>query len=253
MAVDIRAGSVVKTADPASTQRECIALTHLGPGVVDVLEYGEGVLSLERIRPGHALRESIRNDDDVHEIIGRLILELQEIQPSGSLRPVELPLLAEVLTPLHRMSNGRLPDHLTQRALAMGRELATDDTVVPLVVHGDLHAGNILWDSGRERWRVIDPHGWVGDPVFEAVVSLCEPQGLGVIGDARGCDPVPLVARLNRRLSILCEITGFERERLESWAFVGAVIAEARMLVHHDLVHGAPLALAEGLLDRGAR
>jgi hypothetical protein len=25
------------------------------------------------------------------------------------------------------------------------------------------------------------------------------------------------------------------------------------MLVHHDLVHGAPLALAEGLLDRGAR
>ncbi len=257
VAIDIQPSLVVKTSPPASAQREFTALTQLGPGMVEVLEHGDGVLYLERINPGRSLDSSIDSDDVVHETIGHLIVEMQshQLHYRDQCEPmsVDLPKLAQVLAPLQEVTDERLPVDLVRRALALGRELTAGPAARHLVIHGDLHAGNILWDANRQRWRVIDPHGWVGDPVFEAVVSLCEPQGLGVEGDARGSDPVPLVARLRRRLSILCEITGFDRDRLESWAFVGAVIAEARMLVHHNLVHGAPLALAQGLLDRDTR
>jgi streptomycin 6-kinase len=255
MAIDIQPNMVVKTSHPTSALREFTALTRLGPGMVEVLKHGDGVLYLERINPGRSLDSSIDSDDVVHETIGHLIVEMQshQLQHRDQCEPtsVDLPKLAQVLVPLQEVNDERLPAYLVRRALALGRELTAGPAARHLVVHGDLHAGNILWDAGRDRWRIIDPHGWVGDPVFEAVVALCAPQGLGIDGDARGSDPAPLVARLNRRVSILCDVTGFDRYRLEAWAFVGAVIAEARMLAQHDLVHGAPLALAEGLHDQG--
>ena len=36
-----------------------------------------------------------------------------------------------------------------------------------------------------------------------------------------------------------------------AWGLVGCVIAELWMLESHDLVHGAPLAVAQVLLDQG--
>jgi hypothetical protein len=39
--------------------------------------------------------------------------------------------------------------------------------------------------------------------------------------------------------------------RLRAWGFVGCVIAELWMIESHDLVHGAPLAVAEALLEQG--
>jgi hypothetical protein len=69
------------------------------------------------------------------------------------------------------------------------------------------------------------------------------------VTDARGMPGAPLVRRTRRRIEIIAEVTGENPERLLAWSLVGAVIAEARMLVEHDLVHGAPLALAQELLD----
>jgi len=245
----------MKTTDSRTSQREFCALKHLGPGMVTVVDHlpDEGTLFLELVEPGYDLGFIASTDDDLAiEILAQLIVEMQSLQTVEEVGYAQtiLPHLREVMAPLRRIRDDRLPSGFTQRALAMGKELVAEESSSTLVLHGDLHPGNVLWDAGSRRWRVIDPHGWVGDQVFEAVVSLCVPGGLGVLGDARGCDPVSIIRRLDRRISIICEMTGFDRDRLNAWTFVGAVIAEARMLEHHNLVHGAALALAEGLHDR---
>lgn len=244
-----------KTTDSRTSQREFCALTHLGPGMVTVVSHlpDEGTLFLEFVEPGYDLGFIANTDDDLAiEIIAQLIVEMQSTQTTEDVgyAQIILPHLREILAPLVRIRDGRLPSGISHRALALGRELVSEESSSTLILHGDLHPGNVLWDERSTRWRVIDPHGWVGDQVFEAVVSLCVPGGLGVPGDARGSDPVPIIRQLDRRISLICEITGFDRDRLTAWTFVGAALAEARMIEHHNLVHGAALALAEGLHDR---
>ncbi|KJS51935.1 kinase, partial [Streptomyces rubellomurinus subsp. indigoferus] len=39
------------------------------------------------------------------------------------------------------------------------------------LVHGDLHARNIL-RSDREPWLAVDPKGYVGDPAYDAGTLL---------------------------------------------------------------------------------
>jgi hypothetical protein len=58
-----------------------------------------------------------------------------------------------------------------------------------------------------------------------------------------------LAARARRRAAIYDEVTGYDEERLRAWGLVGCVIAELWMIESHDLVHGAPLAVAEVLLS----
>jgi streptomycin 6-kinase len=36
------------------------------------------------------------------------------------------------------------------------------------LLHGDLHHENIIFDSGHDRWRIIDPKGVIGPKVMEA-------------------------------------------------------------------------------------
>jgi streptomycin 6-kinase len=121
--------------------------------------------------------------------------------------------------------------------------------VVPVVLHGDLQHFNVL-NSG-EGWRAIDPHGWFGDPAFEAAALVANPRGLVEGGDARGMDGRDLASRARRRTGIYAEATGYDVDRLRAWGFVGCVIAELWMIESHDLVHGAPLAVAETLLEQG--
>lgn len=60
-------------------------------------------------------------------------------------------------------------------AAAIARELLAAQTdVMPL--HGDLHHENILADD-KGRWRAIDPHGLIGDPVYDAANFFGNPLG----------------------------------------------------------------------------
>lgn len=85
-------------------------------------------------------------------------------------------------------------------AAAVARDLLAQQTdVIPL--HGDLHHENILAD-GAGNWRAIDPHGLIGDPVYDAANFFGNPIGrpditcdesrirllASVIAPALGCD-----------------------------------------------------------------
>ena len=60
-------------------------------------------------------------------------------------------------------------------AAAVARSLLAEQTdVMPL--HGDLHHENILCDEAGQ-WRAIDPHGLIGDPVYDAANFFGNPVG----------------------------------------------------------------------------
>ncbi len=74
--------------------------------------------------------------------------------------------------------------HLFAEADALGRfhrrgaDVAAallDDPRDPVVLHGDLHHGNVL-DFGERGWLAIDPKGLLGEAAFDYCNLLCNPS-----------------------------------------------------------------------------
>ena len=90
-------------------------------------------------------------------------------------------------------------------AASVARTLV-DDQREPVVLHGDVHHGNVL-DFGVDGWRAIDPKHVTGDRAFDFANILCNP----------GSRVALVPGRLERRLTVICEQTGIERERMAAW------------------------------------
>ncbi|NEN07955.1 APH(6) family putative aminoglycoside O-phosphotransferase [Diaminobutyricibacter tongyongensis] len=90
-------------------------------------------------------------------------------------------------------------------AASVARDLIGDQRE-QVVLHGDVHHGNVL-DFGADGWAAIDPKHVTGDRAFDFANIFCNP-------DAR----IALApGRLERQLAIVCEQTGIERERMTAW------------------------------------
>ena len=238
---------VVKAGDADERHREALALGAFGAGATEVLARDQdlGLLVTRRFLPGDDIRPLARRDDDAAtRAIALLAAEIHRYQ-----RPVHgLPALEEIGAAFDAASDSRLPAPTVDAAKGLFADLVADNTAM-VVLHGDLQHFNVLNAGGS--WRVIDPHGWVGDPAFEAAALLANPRGLVEGGDARGMDGHELAVKARRRAEVYAEATGYDVDRLRAWGFVGCVIAELWMIESHDLVHGAPLAVAEALLVQG--
>lgn len=238
---------VVKAGDPGERQREARALAAFGTGATSVVSHDRdlGLLVTRRVLPGDDIRPLARRDDDAAtREIALLAASLHREQASVD----DLPSLREIGEAFAAPDDVRLPRRIVESARALFGELMGDPGPA-VVLHGDLQHFNVLHSGGD--WLAIDPHGWVGDPAFEAAALLANPRGLVEGGDARGMDGRQLAARSRRRAAIYAEVTGGDAHRIRVWGFVGCVIAELWMIESHDLVHGAPLAVAEALLDEG--
>ena len=236
---------VVKAGDPVARAREASALRAFGSGAAGVVEFdaGLGLLVTERILPGDDIRPLARNDDDEAT---RQVAEVARNLRAQQAATHGLPPLAMIGEAFDGPRDERLPDEVRHRAHAVFCELI-DDAAPGVVLHGDLHHMNVL--RSHDGWRAIDPHGWFGDPAFEPAALLANPRGLVEGGDARGMDGRDLAARSRRRSEIYAETAGLDLGRVQAWGFVGCVIAELWMLESHDLIHGAPLAVAEAMLE----
>ncbi|MFF2231205.1 aminoglycoside phosphotransferase family protein [Streptomyces anulatus] len=107
------------------------------------------------------------------------------------------------------------------------RLLDTEATTV--LLHGDLHLGNVL-DGGVERGLMaIDPKACVGDPCFDAVDYVV--AGAGLEGIETRCEHV----------AVAC---GFDGDRLRAWS---QVIAPFAAIAH--LGSGGEGPLIDELLD----
>jgi streptomycin 6-kinase len=106
-----------------------------------------------------------------------------------------------------------LPGHAVDAAVATVHDLGYAQP--DLMVHGDLHAANIL-RADREPWLVVDPKGYAGDPGYDAAMVIKSHPLLHLAaGDLRKA--------LHRRLAIFADAAEFDRERARRWAQFHAV------------------------------
>jgi streptomycin 6-kinase len=120
-----------------------------------------------------------------------------------------------------------------ERGRALAVELATDASAGAVLLHGDLHPGNLL-DGGPERGLVaIDPRPCVGDPAFDAIDFVFWATD----------DPSTWAARETELAGRL----GCDRDRLHGWG-----VAFAALLAAGETARGSDPAHAQALLALAA-
>ena len=189
-----------------------------GRPMVRVLEAArdDRVVLMERVVPGETLWEA--PIDDALIAVASVMTKLRAVPPTGHSFPDA------------RSYHRAWPNHLRLYGGAgpidadlfeIGERLfieLCDSSADPVVLHGDLHYGNVL-SSDREGWLAIDPKGVSGEPCYE-VGDLFRNRVDELHGSS---DPVDA---MRRRVETVADLTGFDRERVRLWALAQAVLSE---------------------------
>nr|WSW65759.1 aminoglycoside phosphotransferase family protein [Streptomyces sp. NBC_00995] len=169
---------------------------------------------LERVGPS-TLAE-VEDGDEVVTVAGRLNRRLAIPAPPG------LPRLREQADAWEEQLckdadelTHALPRQVLDAAVATVRELGRSQP--DTLIHGDLHARNIL-RAGRERWLAVDPKGDVGDPAYDGG-TLLKSRALPLLEADDLCKAV------HRVLDVFSETAELDRERVRRWAQFHAVQA----------------------------
>lgn len=234
---------------PKDLVGEIRALRHFdGHGICQLLRADEqrGAMLLERLMPGMTLRE-LPDDDEATQIAATVMQHLWTA-PDGTGGLIRVEDWEKGFSRLRKRfggGTGSLPADFVAEAEAIYRDLLADPAGEPAVLHGDLHHENIL-SAQRQPWLAIDPKGVIGEPAYE-VGALIR-------------NPIPEVAswpdleqRLDRRLSILAEQLGMDRERLRLWSFAQAMLAAWWDIEDNTETEAVHLCIAEALHDLNPR
>ncbi len=162
-----------------------------------------GAMLLERCVPGTHLRV-LRPELEQDVVIAALLHRLWR-SPVGQhpFRPLSA-LTAYWSEETVRSSTQWSDAGMVRDGLSLFRELPRTAHESALLAT-DLHAGNVL-QAQRQRWLVIDPKPFVGDPAFDATQHL-----LNCIGRLRA-EPLSRI----RRFAELLEV---DSERVRMWMF----------------------------------
>ncbi|HYU50184.1 MAG TPA: aminoglycoside phosphotransferase family protein [Candidatus Limnocylindria bacterium] len=211
--------AVLKVSFPEpESEHEAAALAAWGGrGAVRLLAHDpeRRALLIERCSPGDQLWAE-EDDDAVSAaaaaVMSRLWRRAPENHPFRLLADqaarwaVELPAR---WAGLGRPFEQRLLDEAVAACLELGGTQGE-----PVVLHQDLHAGNIL-RAQREPWLAIDPKPLVGERPFDAAALLRDRLSGLAKPDAR--------AVVRRRLDILVERLGLDRDRTRRWGLAHAL------------------------------
>jgi streptomycin 6-kinase len=179
-----------------------------GQGAARVLELEREALLMERATGPKSLAAMVRdgNDDLATRILCSVAAELHA--------PREEP--PQTWIPLSRWFGALWPmaerhRSLLEEAAATAKELLADQRDV-VVLHGDIHHGNVL-DFGPRGWLAIDPKGLIGERTFDFVNLLRNPETNVALAPGR----------FARQASVIADAVGLDRTRLLKWtvAFTG--------------------------------
>jgi streptomycin 6-kinase len=141
-----------------------------GNGAVRVLRFADGATLLERAKPGTHL--SRIGDEEATRTLCEVIDQLH-----SNKNLLELPNIAKLqqgFTTYLAGENKQIPFELVAHANATYVNLLNSQDN-PIVLHGDLHHDNVLFDQKR-GWLAIDPKGYIGEPTFEVGAMLRNPK-----------------------------------------------------------------------------
>jgi streptomycin 6-kinase len=187
-----------------------------GRGAVHLHERDDGRFAMLLERAQTATLLGLGDGDEAAAVAGRLCRRL------AIPAPPDLPRLSELAGTWEEGSLADaaelahpLPRSVVDAAVATVRDLGRRQP--ELLIHGDLHVANVL-RADREPWLVVDPKGCVGDPAYDAGMTIkWRPLLLLPASDLRKV--------LHRLLAIFAEAAELDRERARLWAQFHAVRA----------------------------
>lgn len=189
-----------------------------GRGIVRLLEADRelGLMLLERLTPGNALLDE-RDERRAVSIAATVMRELRRPAPPAH----RFPSVADWGRGFARLreqfdgGTGPFAEHTIDAASHLFDDLLAS-MEEPVLLHGDLHHGNIV--AGRGGWLAIDPKGVIGEPAYEIGAYLRNPLPRLL------AEPHPervLAARIDQ----FTEELGLDRARIAGWAFAQAVLS----------------------------
>lgn len=210
-----------------------------GEGAVQLLEADESryMFLLERVNPGVMLA-TLEDDEQATHIAADVMLKLWRPLPlESSGLPLDMQkhtltgTRASALQNLIKLSDwfdgfkrlraqydggtGPLDKRLVEKAEGIARDFFAED-YTPTLIHGDFHHYNIL--SSTHGWLVIDPKGVIGPAAYEVGPFLLNPW-VKPFNESR------FKVQTKKRIDIISERLGFERERIRNWGFAHAVLS----------------------------
>lgn len=169
---------------------------------------------MECCQPGSSLQElSVADDKQATRVLGQMIKNLHQCKVID----LSFKHLSELIPDLSALAGSEVDAALLAKAQGLFVEL-TANRNQDVLLHGDLHHDNILC-SGNE-WKVIDPHGYMGDPVAETGVMIYNP----LESFPSKCSVQQVI---DYRLRILSEQTGYDPKRIKAWFFCMTMLSAA--------------------------
>jgi streptomycin 6-kinase len=203
-----------------------------GDGAAQVLAHDRDAILLERATGGTSLADLARNehDDEATRIICAVAGKLHTPRNNPPRGVIPLAQWFSDLEPASAQYGGILR---LAAATARGLLSAPRDSVV---LHGDIHHGNIL-DFGPRGWLAIDPKGLIGERGFDYANVFCNPDN----------ETATAPGRVGRQVDVVAESAGLERRRLLQW-----IVAWAGLSAVWSLHDGLPSYTALGVLEFAA-
>ncbi len=187
----------------------------------------KGFLLLERLQPGTMLAE-MEDDEEATRIAAEVMKRVWRAgfdtpsagasgySTSGS-KFIFLSDWFDGLKRLRKMFDGKtgpLDAKLVERVERSTKDFFAENHQ-PVLLHGDFHHYNVL--SSERGWLAIDPKGVIGPACYEVGPLMLNPWGTLM-------DRVsPKLVK--KRVDILHEFLGFERERILEWSLAHAVLS----------------------------
>ncbi|MDX1888828.1 aminoglycoside phosphotransferase family protein [Mycolicibacterium sp. 050158] len=171
---------------------------------------------LERLRP-RSLHDIA--DDEACRVIGDLVRRLH-VPALPQLRSLtaDLDPWARRFDDLPR--SAALPRRLIEQAVASTRDLAAQSANAEVLLHGDLHYGNVL-EGSREPWLAISPRPVNGDPHAELASMLW--RRWNDFGEH-------VRDGVRTRFHLLVDACGLDEDLARAWTFVRVIDAASRAL-----------------------
>lgn len=234
---------VLKVCFPGREYQTEVAALHAfgGRGAARLLDADEtrSAMLLERCVPG--LPAASVSEDDATAALIATMTRLRSPPPARHPFPTIGDWIAEMAarSAIVCPPTGPFPTYWIDRAIALAGQLAVRAGVL-LVLHGDLHHGNLL-QAEREPWLAIDPKGVIGPA--EAEIG---PYLLNRLPTPWNADQARKV--LSRRVERVGEGCGLEVDRVRAWGVVRAVLSAFWSLEDHGEGWERGLAIAR-ILD----
>jgi len=187
-----------------------------GHEMVEVLDYRDGAILLERLSPGTALAELTvaGRDADATEILAETVLQLSEANATVDGIPTVKD-WGQGFAAYLRSTDSQLDRGLVERGQICYEKLAASQQAARLL-HGDLQHHNILHDS-RRGWIVIDPKGVLGEIEYELGAGFRNPQESPDYYTSREV--------VEQRLRIYTSRLDVVPERVLAWGYAQAVLS----------------------------